>query len=233
MDAHSPSLKDFKTWPGPKAGRCVSIAPSRDAHITPATSQGGRWMRARGAHCRTEHTAWPRRAVVVVMGGVGGSVQVWAAHSFCMSVSFHNSSAERDCQAASVAAIHQGLSPSHHNWEMRPQHSNSISPISPGCTAEQPSQPASNLFGNQRDNKTVSANQKQLPSPSSRCHSLRLPVGSAAVLEPRWLTLLFFSVLSHLLLQMKYFCFFQICPPQTSHFSLDLCKERKKKTCAL
>lgn len=33
-------------------------------------------------------------------GGEGwvGSVQAWAAHSFCMSVSFHNSSAKHDCQ---------------------------------------------------------------------------------------------------------------------------------------
>lgn len=110
----------------------------------------------------------------------------------------------------SAPAIHQGLSPSHHSWEMRPKHSNSISPISPGYTARQLSQPGSTLFRTQRDNKTISANQKQLLSPytpAGCCHSLRLPLGYAAVLKSHWLTLRFFFVLSHFLPQMKHFFF--------------------------
>lgn len=58
----------------------------------------------------------------------------------------------------SAPAIHQGLSPSHHNREMRPQHLNSISP---SYNARQPSQPASTLSRTQRDNKMT--NQKQTP----------------------------------------------------------------------
>lgn len=91
------SLKDFTTWPGPKA-----VFPgvySRATHINPATSQCGRWMLVSQRSLSYSLTG-EESGVRWRDGDGGGSAQVWAAHSFCMSVSFHNSSAERDCQAS-------------------------------------------------------------------------------------------------------------------------------------
>ena len=55
INAHSPSWKHFKTWSGPKAVKCVSPAPNRVAHITPAKSHGERWMWA--SWCSLSHRA--------------------------------------------------------------------------------------------------------------------------------------------------------------------------------
>lgn len=118
IDTPSLSLKDFKTWPGPKAGPCVSRVLSRATHINPATSQCGRWMRVSQRSLSYRAYSLTEEEGGVCVGGVevvvGGSVQVWAAHSFCMSVSFHNSSAERDCQASlqlqrSISACHPAI----------------------------------------------------------------------------------------------------------------------------
>lgn len=166
----------------------------------------------RSAHCRTEHTPWPRRKVWGDCALGGGGVTPGLSCPQLLYVCLISQFISRAWLSGepSAPAIHQGLSPSHHSWEMRPKHSNSISPISPGYTARQLSQPGSTLFRTQRDNKTISANQKQLLSPytpAGCCHSLRLPLGYAAVLKSHWLTLRFFFVLSHFLPQMKHFFF--------------------------
>lgn len=109
-----------------------------------------------------------------------------------MSVSFHNSSAERDCQASlqlqrSIRTCHPAITIERWGPGIR-------IPLAPSAPAIPPSSPVSQpapCSGTQRDNKTVSANQKQLLSPSNCCHSLRLPPGYAAVLKSHWLTLLF------------------------------------------
>lgn len=114
-------------------------------------SHSGRWIWVCGRpHC---HIGWP-------IGGAGWSVWDWAARSFCMSVSFHNSSAKRDCQTSL--------------WFWR-----SIRNCPPAITTEGwgshfqilGGQLASALFWTWRDNKTISLDQEHLPSPSSRCHS--------------------------------------------------------------
>lgn len=113
---------------------------------------------------------------------------------------------------------------------MKPRHSNSISPNSP-ATARRSSQPASTLYGTQRDNKTISANQKQLPLLTRRSHSPRLPRGYAAVLKQYCPTLLFFSVLSQFHSQMNYLYFSNTFSP--SHlllfFVYEECLEKKGK----
>lgn len=118
------------------------------------------------------------------------------AHSFCMSVSFHNSSAKRDCQASFCF------------WR-------SIKSCQPAVTTERwgshfhipAGQFASTLFQTLRDNKTISVNQEHLPIPSSHSHSHWLPSRYAVVLKSPWLILVFFSVLSHFVSQMKHFRF--------------------------
>lgn len=96
----------------------------------------------------------------------------------------------------SAPAIHQGLSPSHHNREMRPQHSNSISP---SYNARQPSQPASTLSRTQRDNKMT--NQKQTP--------LLTSLGICWSINTTWLMLLFIFCLFMFSPKIEFcFCFF-------------------------
>lgn len=145
-------------------------------------SHRGRWIWVRGGspHC---HTGWPR------WGWWGGCI-VWATRSFCMSVSFHNSSAKRDCQASL--------------WFWR-----SIRSCQPAVTTERwgshfhipAGQLASTLFPTLRDNKTISVDQEHLLIPSGHRHSPWLPSRYAAVLESPWLILLFF------------FCYFTFCLP--------------------
>lgn len=137
---------------------------------------------------------WPTE-----VGGRGAWCTVWAARSFCMSVSFHNSSAKRDCQARL--------------WFWR-----SIRSCQPAVTTERwgshfripAGQLASTLFQTLRDNKTISVNQEHPPIPSSHSHSHWLPSRYAAVLKSPWLILLFFSVLSRFVSQMKHFRFCRV-----------------------
>lgn len=132
------------------------------------------------------------------VGGRGGAQsglpQPGLTYRFCMSVSFHNSSAKHDCQA------------SFRFWR-------SIRSCQPAVTTERwvshfhipAGQLASTLFQTLRDNETISANQEHLPFPPS--HSHWLPLRYARVLKSPWLILLFFSVLSHFVCQMKHFLF--------------------------
>lgn len=98
------------------------------------------------------------------MGWEGGwSGWVWAARSFCMSVSFHNSSAKRDCQASL--------------WFWRSIRSclPAITTERWGCYFQIPAgQLASTLFWTRRDDKTISLNQEHLP-PSLQPLPLPLP----------------------------------------------------------
>lgn len=102
--------------------------------------------------------------VIAADHGVGGwSGWVWAACSFCMSVSFHNSSAKRDCQASlwfwrSIRSCLQAITTE--RW-------GSYFQIPAG-------QLASTLFWTRRDNKTISLNQEHLP-PSLQPLPLPLP----------------------------------------------------------
>lgn len=70
----------------------------------------------------------------------GGSLLVWAAHSFCMSVSFHNPSTERDCQASlqlqqSIRACHPAITTERWGPNIRIP----LAPvITPGSLASQP-----------------------------------------------------------------------------------------------
>lgn len=154
-------------------------------------SHSGRWIWVRGGSLTV--TLADRG------GGRGAWCTVWAARSFCMSVSFHNSSAKRDCQARL--------------WFWR-----SIRSCQPAVTTERwgshfhipAGQLASTLFQTLRDNKTISVNQEHPPIPSSHSHSHWLPSRYAAVLKSPWLILLFFSVLSHFVSQMKHFRFCRV-----------------------
>ena len=84
-----------------------------------------------GAHCRTEHTGWPRGREVGG-GGVSSGLGCPQLLYVCLISQFISRAWLSGEPSAPV--IHQDLSPSHHNWEMRPQHSKSISPISPSYT---------------------------------------------------------------------------------------------------
>lgn len=128
--------------------------------------------------------------------GAGWMVWVWAARSFCMSVSFHNSSAKRGCQASLWF------------WRFIRSRQLAITTERWGSYFQIPAgQLATTLFWNERDNKTISVNQEHLPIPSSHCHSHCLPLRYAVVLKSPWLILLFFSFLSHFVSQMKHFRF--------------------------
>lgn len=111
--------------------------------------------------------------------GAGGSVQAWAAHSFCMSVSFHNSSAKRDCQESlqlqrSIRTCQPAITAERWGSGIRIP----LAPSAPALPPSRAGQPASTLFGSQRDNKTISMNQKQLQIP---LQPLSLPLPSRGI----------------------------------------------------
>lgn len=162
-------------------------------------SQSGRWMRAPQSSLsyrltKEEEDVW------------GGSPQVWAAHSFCMSVSFHNSSAERDCQASlqlqrSIRTCHPAITTERWGPSIRIP----LAPSAPAIPASSPvSQPAP-CSGLKEIIKLYQQIRNSSRLPPNAATPPRLPVGYAAVLKPQWLALLFFSALSQFLSQMKYF----------------------------
>lgn len=106
---------------------------AQQSHPHYPRNKSGWKMYASWAHCHIEHTGWPRRRV--------GAVQEWAAHSFCMSVSFHNSSAEHDCQASlqlqrSIRACHLAITTERWGPGVR-------IPLAPSALAIPPSSPVS------------------------------------------------------------------------------------------
>lgn len=123
----------------------------------------------------------------------------------------------------SALAIHQDLPPSHHNWEMRPRHSNSISPISHGYSARQPSQPASTLFGIQKIIKTYQRirNSSCLPTTAATpsdlcgiCRRIRDPLTDISFLS--------FYIFSPKLNISAPSNSFHLSHSQPGHFSLNL-----------